>query len=89
MSIQLKVSYLDELPEREKPKTYSKYELEIRKFLLMRQKVAQMKMPSSKQAATVTSSFRREIKKNGYTGLSVSRRDKTVFLVKKEMEGES
>lgn len=88
MSIQLKVNYMDELPAKERPTTYSKYELEIRKFLLMKQKVAQIKMPSSKQAGTVTSSFRREIKKNGHIGLSVARRDKTVYLVKTDAGGE-
>ncbi len=88
MSIQLKVSYLDSVPIKEKQPTYSKYALELRKFLLMKQPVAQIKLPSTKQATTVAASFRREIAKYEYTGVSVRRMDKTVFLVKKTAEGE-
>lgn len=87
VSIQLNVSYLDEMPQIERPRIYSKYELAIKKFLLKREPVAQIKAPSSKQAATIVSSFRREIKKHGYSELTVVRRDKTIYLVKKEQGG--
>lgn len=86
VSIQLKVTYLNEMPPIEKKPTYSKYELEIRKFLLMKQMVAQVKAQSAKQASTIIASFRREIKKHGHEGLRVSRRGNTIYLVKDNIE---
>lgn len=80
------LTYHDSLPPPQKRKTYSKYDLVIRKFLLSRRPVASTKAPSEKQAATMASSFRRSAKDNAYP-IRVVKRGHEIYLINLKMEG--